>query len=95
MHGTADAEYPSRSSWLLVTRCVFAYHFYPSSCFLILMIVYVFAKIIDQKWGKLFIGIYLAAYLILFFAFLPATAGFGTTLSYIKAMEWFPSWYFG
>lgn len=81
--------------WLLVTRCVFAYHFYPSSCFLILMIVYVFAKIIDQKWGKWFIGIYLAAYLILFFAFLPATAGFGTTLSYIKAMEWFPTWYFG
>lgn len=81
--------------WLLVTRCVFAYHFYPSSCFLILAVVYFFRRIMDRSWGKWFIIIFLTAYVILFFAFLPATAGFGTTQSYIKAMEWFPSWYFG
>jgi dolichyl-phosphate-mannose--protein O-mannosyl transferase len=81
--------------WLLVTRCVFSYHFYPSSCFLILAIVYLFSKIMDKPAGKRFIQIFLAAYVILFFMFLPVTAGFGTTLPYIKFMEWIPSWYFG
>lgn len=81
--------------WLLVTRCVFAYHFYPASCFMILAVVYLFTKIEHHTWGKWFIWIFLTAYIILFFAFLPATAGFGTTEPYIKAMEWFPSWYFG
>ena len=81
--------------WLFITRCVFAYHFYPSSCFLILMVVYFFSKFIYTTKGKWFIRIFLTAYVILFFAFLPATAGFGTTVPYIKSMEWFGSWYFG
>jgi hypothetical protein len=81
--------------WVFITRCVFAYHFYPSSCFLILLVVYFFQKFIDKPKGKIFIRIFLAAYVILFLAFLPATAGFGTTTSYIKSLEWFGSWYFG
>lgn len=81
--------------WLFITRCVFAYHFYPSSCFLILMVVYFLNKFIHTAKGKWFICIFLTAYVILFFAFLPATAGFGTTVPYIKSMEWFGSWYFG
>lgn len=81
--------------WIIITRCVFAYHFYPSSCFLIFMLIYFFRRIMDKKWGKRAIIIFLIAYVILFFAFLPATAGFGTTQPYIKAMEWFGSWYFG
>jgi hypothetical protein len=34
--------------WIFITRCVFAYHFYPSSCFLILLVVYIFSKFIDN-----------------------------------------------
>jgi hypothetical protein len=49
----------------------------------------------DKKWGKRFILLFLLTYIILFLAFLPSTAGFGTTLPYIKSMEWFGSWYFG
>jgi hypothetical protein len=81
--------------WLIITRCVFAYHFYPASCFLIFAVVFLFSRIMDKKWGKRFIILFLLAYVILFYAFLPSTAGFGTVLPYIKSMEWFGSWYFG
>ena len=82
---------------LLVSRCVFAYHFYPTSMFVILAIVYC-AKEIKKRNAKLFnrsFVIFTAAYLLLFVMFLPVTAGFGTTIDYIHFLEWFPSWYFG
>lgn len=82
---------------LLVSRCVFAYHFYPTSMFVILAIVYCAKKIkeSDEKlFNKCFL-IFTTVYLLLFILFLPVTAGFGTTVSYIHFLEWFPSWYFG
>ena len=81
----------------LVKRCVFAYHFYPTSFFMILAIAYC----IERIWKKnnsslnLWVCIFLIAVAVLFVMFLPATAGFGTTTAYIKFLEWFPSWYFG
>lgn len=83
--------------WVLfVKRCCFSYHFYPSSIFLILMMVYFFQGLIqmNRKWIKR-IYIFLAIYVLVFVVFLPVTCGFGTSLTYIKWMEWFPSWYFG
>lgn len=82
--------------WIIITRCVFAYHFYPTSFFAILSIVYVFRYVWqDGKIGKYIIVIYFLFYIGLFLAFLPATAGFGTTNAYIKSLEWFSTWYFG
>jgi predicted membrane-bound dolichyl-phosphate-mannose-protein mannosyltransferase len=82
--------------WIIITRCVFAYHFYPTSFFAILAIVYACAYIEKcGKIGKILICIFLIAYICLFLAFLPVTAGFGTNLSYIKSLEWFSTWYFG
>ena len=83
---------------LLVKRCVFAYHFYPTSFFTMLAIAYVCQVLLDRdKNGraKKLIRVFLIAYVLLFVIFLPATAGFGTTQSYIKLLEWFPTWYFG
>ena len=82
---------------LLVSRCVFAYHFYPTSMFVILAIVYC-AKQIKMRNEKLFnrcFILFTTVYLLLFVMFLPVTAGFGTTVDYIHFLEWFPSWYFG
>ena len=82
---------------LLVKRCVFAYHFYPTSFFTMLAIVYASEKLLalnHEKTRKLLI-VFTIAYVFLFVMFLPATAGFGTTQGYIKLLEWFPTWYFG
>lgn len=82
--------------WIIITRCVFAYHFYPTSFFAILSIVMLFQYMEDiGKAGKIFILVYLILYVIVFLAFLPVTAGFGTTLAYIHQLEWFSTWYFG
>ncbi|NCB32940.1 MAG: phospholipid carrier-dependent glycosyltransferase [Erysipelotrichia bacterium] len=80
----------------LVKRCVFAYHFYPSSIFMIFSIVYAARAIMIKHPKKIFLIYFFAiACAVLFLMFLPATAGFGTENSYIKFLEWLPSWYFG
>ena len=81
---------------LLVKRCVFAYHYYPASIFMIMAIVYACRSLIrkDRKWKNIIIAFAVLS-AVLFIIFLPVTAGFGTSVSYIKMLEWFPSWYFG
>lgn len=84
--------------WILfVKRCVFAYHFYPTSFFVALSIVYTFKKLYDKnaKLAKRLMVVFAIAYVLLFVLFLPITAGFATNLQYIKTMEWFSTWYFG
>ncbi len=79
-----------------VQRCVFAYHFYPTSFFTMLAIVYLFSKLMQRnaKWQTVMV-VYLVAYVFLFVLFLPVTAGFGTSRTFIQFLEWFPTWYFG
>lgn len=82
--------------WVLVTRCVFSYHYYPSLPFLIMSIVYVMKLILNKfKNGKKIIIAYLILTLILFIVFLPVITGFTTTQEYVRALQWLPSWYFG
>lgn len=82
--------------WMLVDRCVFAYHFYPTSFFTILAIVYCAERFLcDHPERRKYIFLFEAAYIFLFILFLPVTAGFGTNYPYIHFLEWFPSWYFG
>lgn len=82
--------------WMIITRCVFAYHFYPTSFFAILSIAYIFQYLWkDGKIGKTVTVIFLIVYIVLFLAFLPVTAGFSTTNTFIKSIEWFSTWYFG
>lgn len=82
---------------LLVRRCVFAYHFYPTSFFTMLTLCYAAFCLRKEKPEKAekYMKIFSIVYLVLFVMFLPATAGFGTVKAYIKFLEWFPTWYFG
>ena len=82
--------------WLLVDRCVFSYHFYPSSIFTILAIVFVIDLLMRQKpESKNFIIAFMTVYVLLFVIFLPITCGFGTTQAYIDSLEWLGTWHFG
>lgn len=82
---------------LLVSRCVFAYHFYPTSFFEMLAIVYCAGRILEKnpQMFRILSVSFCAAYIFLFILFLPVTAGFGTTQTYIRFLEWLPGWYFG
>lgn len=83
--------------WLLVTRCVFIYHYYPSVPFMILAIVYII-RCLDQSKPQYrqHITFYVLACVLLFVLFLPVISGFGTTHFYIdNVLRWMSSWYFG
>lgn len=80
---------------LLVGRCVFAYHFYPASIFLILAVVMMVTKLASTAELKAGVIVFLIIYVIVFILFLPVTCGFGTTLDYIHHLEWLDGWYFG
>lgn len=80
----------------LVQRCVFAYHFYPTSFFMLLSIVYASEKLITRnKKSMYFIIGFVVISCIIFIMFLPVTAGQGTSVDYIHFLEWFSTWYFG
>ena len=82
--------------WLLVERCVFSYHFYPTSIFTILAIVYLIDQIMrNAPEYKKWIIAFMAVYVFLFVVFLPVTCGFGTSLNYINSLEWLGTWHFG
>jgi len=83
--------------WLLVSRCIFIYHYYPSVPFLIMAIVYVIYWLDQYKpQYKKHIHAFVAACIILFVMFLPVISGFGTTSFYINSvLRWMTSWYFG
>ncbi|MCR5793955.1 MAG: phospholipid carrier-dependent glycosyltransferase [Solobacterium sp.] len=80
---------------LLIGRCVFAYHFYPASVFLILAVVMMITKLARDAKTQAAVIVFLVIYVIVFVLFLPVTCGFGTTLDYIHHLEWLDGWYFG
>lgn len=81
--------------WLLVTRCVFSYHYYPSVIFMILSIVFMFKEILQKHPRKVkYINIYILLVIIVFIIFLPLTCGFGTTYEFSQFMELLPTWNF-
>ena len=79
-----------------VERCVFAYHFYPTSIFTALAIVWVIDRLMrtSPNYRKPVI-LFMAVYVIVFVIYLPVTCGFGTSVDYINALELFTSWHFG
>lgn len=83
--------------WLLVDRCVFIYHYYPSVPFLILAIVYCIYQLDYYKpQYRKHIQTYLFLCVGLFILFLPVIGGFKTTKHYIDTvLRWMTSWYFG
>lgn len=79
--------------WMLVQRCVFAYHFYPSTLFYILILVYMI-RYLELKYKTYKITkIFIIVSIIIFIIFLPATCGFETYQSYLNGfLTWLPSW---
>lgn len=79
--------------WMLVSRCTFIYHYFPSVPFVVMMIGYSIYRIArDKKAFKIGAGVYVALAVLLFFAFYPVLSGYPVTLEYAKLLKWFDSW---
>ena len=82
--------------WTPISRTTFAYHFYPTSIFVILAICFCANKLVEKRdKNRQLIYVFMALYVLMFIIYLPICTGFGTTKVYIKALELFPTWYFG
>lgn len=85
--------------WVLVTRCTFLYHYFPCTPFIMLAIVWWIKHIEDTttkvKQTNWAVAGYLALIVLLFIVFYPAISGLRVSETYIKALEWFSTWYFG
>ena len=89
--------------WTLVSRVIFIYHYFPSTPFVVLMIVYCMVllsrinkigkiTIKESTWVNIFI-IYTVLVLVLFMAFYPVLAGQTVDVQYVyKYLRWFPTW---
>ncbi len=79
--------------WMLVSRCTFIYHYFPSVPFVVMMIgygIYKFAK--DKKAFKAGAFVYAGLVVALFFAFYPVLSGYPVTVAYADMLKWFDSW---
>ncbi len=76
-----------------VKRCVFAYHFYPTSMFMLMSIVYLCKKI--YKHNKFVVYVFALLSFMAFIIYLPSISGFGTSKEYISLIEIIPSWNLG
>ncbi|MBO4395213.1 MAG: glycosyltransferase family 39 protein [Eubacterium sp.] len=81
--------------WIMVTRCTFAYHYFPSVPFVVLMIVYSMTKLDekpDKRWRR-WIYVYAGVAVVLFFVFYPVLTGTPVEGNYIRdGLKWLPSW---
>lgn len=78
-----------------VQRCVFAYHFYPTSIFTAAAVTYAAYHLRRKDPGRRLTIAFLAAYILMFIIFMPVITGFGTSQGYVRLLEWLPGWYFG
>lgn len=79
--------------WLLVTRTVFIYHYFPSVPFVTVMLGYSFYKIVQYRpQMKKMVFIYTAVAIGLFIMFYPVLSGYPITVHYGNMLKWFDSW---
>ncbi len=82
--------------WMKVSRCTFAYHYFPSVPFIVLMIVYLMYRLVrrDKKWLKWCMS-YLGAAFVLFLLFYPVLSGEPVTDTFVRdGLRWMESWVF-
>ena len=81
---------------IIISRELYAYHYYPAYPFLILAICFMIYKLYNYNdVYKRLIKIFIVLAIILFILFLPVLCGFGTTNDYINGtLRWFESWWF-
>ena len=80
--------------WVFISRLTFAYHYFPSSVFLVLALGYVFALYRENKSGWLRWAIpFTAVSLLLFGMFYPVLAGAPVDNALAsRLLAWFPTW---
>ena len=81
--------------WMLVDRCIFVYHFYPTSLFMIMSIAFV-TQYSTTHW-PVFKNIWITfavVVLFIFILYMPITCGFESTKKFIQAMEFLKRWEF-
>ena len=82
--------------WLLVTRCTFLYHYFPSVPFLVLMIAYAAAQLRKRLKPRTFYilcGLYTLAVVVLFALFYPVISGMPVSGQYVDAfLRWKDGW---
>ena len=83
--------------WLMVERCIFIYHYYPSIPFMILGIVHACESLLKKDKNYIRpIAVLTVIATVVFILFLPVIGGFETTSWYIQHItRWMNSWYFG
>ena len=82
--------------WILVTRCTFLYHYFPSTPFLIAMVCLALSslqKVMSKKAFYILLGIYLATTIGLFVMFYPVISGMPVSGEYVtKFLRWQDNW---
>ena len=80
--------------WMLVTRCTFLYHYFPSSMFCLAAIALVLSHIRREQLARR-IGVGLCAVsLVLFVWYYPALSGLPIPTWWAEALEFMPSFGF-
>lgn len=96
--------------WMLISRCVFIYHYFATVPFIIFASVYVLKYFEDKyyyfelptgellptrKKGIIYIKwVWLGLAIVLFGVFYPVISGLHVSRSYINALQWLPTWTF-
>lgn len=82
--------------WVLVKRCVFIYHFFASTPFLIMMIIYTFKDLEERfGWFKHISNAFVILCGLLFAAFYPVLSAMTITKNYSNTwLKWFNTWVF-
>lgn len=80
--------------WVMVPRCTFAYHFFPSVPFVAMMVVYSMVKVeeYNKKWLK-WCFVYLAIAFLLFLLFYPVLSGQPAVEGLARdGLRWMENW---
>ena len=81
--------------WIFVKRSTYIYHYFATTPFLMMSIVFFFEDLIEHKSRKrqiVWISAYLLVCAVMFVLFYPLLAGTTIPASYAKHFRWFPSW---
>lgn len=82
--------------WVLVTRCTFLYHYFPSLWFAVAGLALMLSKLDHDRprlARRLALGILVAA-AVVFLWFYPAVTGIPVSETWIISARWLPSWFF-
>ena len=80
--------------WMLVTRCTFLYHYFPSSMFCLAALALVLARMRYQDWARRLCAGLCAAAAVLFAVYYPALSGLPIPAWWADALEVLPSFGF-